>query len=507
MSVGELSLPARRPLRLGTVLLPIAIVFVGAVLRFHLLDKRDFWVDEAASVYFVQLPWGKFWQALWDYQGNMSFYYVLLRGWLALGDSEAAIRSLSVLFGVATIAAIYALGKLMFDRNAATAAAALSAVNLFQIRYSQEARAYSLVILMVVLSTYFFVRAQREPGRRGYWAVYIIVSALAVYSHLYAYLVIGAQWLALGPRKMQLVPMATLLYLLASFLLLTLPFNLFVLRTSGELYWLPQPTPRIVMSFAKLLTGNGGIPLLAAYAIACLPLIGRWGPVSAPANFEKRWCARLVTLWLFFPIVATLLVSLYKPVFYDRYLAICAPALALLAGHGIAGLAQRSRRTKIVAAGLFAGMLVLSALGIQRYDRTAVSFGDHWKAVTRQIIQNQLPGDVALLYRPSGFWPYRYYVAQESPAVAYRAPVVVYPTDTINPEQTISVDDATAIVRGHRRVWLVLQHLTVQRDHEDAGRTIEAALVGYRIVSEASFPGATGPIIVKLYAAQGMVNR
>lgn len=80
MRVGGLSRPAMRPLRLGAVLLPIAIVLIGTVLRFHLLDKRDFWVDEAASVYFVELPWAEFWRAIFDFQGNMSFYYVLLRG-------------------------------------------------------------------------------------------------------------------------------------------------------------------------------------------------------------------------------------------------------------------------------------------------------------------------------------------------------------------------------------------------------------------------------------------
>ena len=102
----------------------------------HLLTKRDLWVDEASSVFLARLPWRDFWKALWDFQGNMGLYYFLLCGWLHLGDSEVAVRGLSVLFGVAVIPATYLLGKQLFDKNAAIASAALSAVNVsrFDIR-------------------------------------------------------------------------------------------------------------------------------------------------------------------------------------------------------------------------------------------------------------------------------------------------------------------------------------------------------------------------------------
>ena len=46
----------------------------------------------------------------------MALYYVLLRGWIHLGDSEFMVRALSVLMGVLTIPAIYYLGKQLFDR-------------------------------------------------------------------------------------------------------------------------------------------------------------------------------------------------------------------------------------------------------------------------------------------------------------------------------------------------------------------------------------------------------
>ena len=76
----------------GSALL-LLIVAAGVVLRLHLLTRRDLWVDEALSVVLARMPWRHFWQALWDFQANMALYYLLLRGWLHLGDSEGLVRS------------------------------------------------------------------------------------------------------------------------------------------------------------------------------------------------------------------------------------------------------------------------------------------------------------------------------------------------------------------------------------------------------------------------------
>src|SRR5208283_2032042 len=66
--------------------------------------------------------------------------------------------------------------------------------------YSQEARSYTLTILLVLLSSYFFVRAV-EDGRRKYWVLWTIISILAFYSHDFSALVLVAQACSLFFRK------------------------------------------------------------------------------------------------------------------------------------------------------------------------------------------------------------------------------------------------------------------------------------------------------------------
>ena len=84
-------------------------------------------------------------------------------------DRPLGLRSLSALAGVATIPVAFLLGRELRGRRAGLIAAALVAVNPMLIWYSQEARAYALLVLFCALSLLYCVRALRVgegPMRR-----------------------------------------------------------------------------------------------------------------------------------------------------------------------------------------------------------------------------------------------------------------------------------------------------------------------------------------------------
>ena len=174
----------------------LVLALSAAALRFHSLGAKTFWFDEGVSVAIARLDAYNLWRILWRREANMSLYYALLHAWLWVGNSEFFIRSLSVLFGAASIPAIYALGRRLFDAQTGFIAAALLAVNAFHVCYSQEARSYSLMVLLCILSSLYFVKTLDAPSRRNRVA-YVTFSALAVYAHFYSLLLIVAQWLAL----------------------------------------------------------------------------------------------------------------------------------------------------------------------------------------------------------------------------------------------------------------------------------------------------------------------
>jgi 4-amino-4-deoxy-L-arabinose transferase-like glycosyltransferase len=90
----------------------------------------------------------------------------------------------------------YLIGRQLASRRAGLTLAALVAVNPMLIWYSQEARAYSLLVLLCAASLVFFLRARRT-GRAldlGLWALF---SALALCSHYFAAfpIAVEAVWL------------------------------------------------------------------------------------------------------------------------------------------------------------------------------------------------------------------------------------------------------------------------------------------------------------------------
>jgi hypothetical protein len=134
---------------------------------------------------------------------------MLLDGWMRVfGDSEAAVRSLSALFGTATIVVAFLIGRRLATARVGAVLAALVAFNPLLVWFSQEARPYALLVLLSGLSFLFFADALEKPTKRAL-ALWAVASGLALATHYFAALLIVPEvvWLLarVRPRR-QLVP-------------------------------------------------------------------------------------------------------------------------------------------------------------------------------------------------------------------------------------------------------------------------------------------------------------
>ena len=93
------------------------VLVIATLLRTYKLGNKSFWLDEAASNMLARSDWHTFLNALVHRQANMTLYYLVLRGWMHLGNSEALVRLLSVLFGVASIPLMYQLAAYIFGQR------------------------------------------------------------------------------------------------------------------------------------------------------------------------------------------------------------------------------------------------------------------------------------------------------------------------------------------------------------------------------------------------------
>ena len=182
-----------------------AIVVLAAALRFPTLDVQSFWVDEAATAQLLDGSFGDMLDGVADGESTPPLYYVLAWLWAQpFGIGEVGLRSLSALFGVATVPVIHAVGARLAGTRAGNVAALLVAVNPLLVWFGQEARAYALLVLLTALSLFALLWALERPSARRL-ALWAVVAAAALATHYFAvFVLVGeAGWLlySLGPQR------------------------------------------------------------------------------------------------------------------------------------------------------------------------------------------------------------------------------------------------------------------------------------------------------------------
>ena len=417
-------------------------ICLAAALSAYRIGAQSLWVDEAFSVAVARLGWSPMWDLILTEEPNMAPYYVLLRAWLHLGSSEAAVRSLSALCVVAAVLPIYGLGLRLFDRTAAGIGALLFAANAYVIAQgAQEARAYGLVLLCVTASSYLFVRLVERPSV-ALQLGYVVVSLLAVYTHFFAAGVIGAHFVAaLFKRPDRASRRAVMVSMLAIALLLS-PLSLPILTLGGgRMPWLQAPSLMTLGWTLVDLTGRGGRVLLAGYAIACGVAVAHW-----LQRREGGWSVPFLLTWFAMPVLAAFLFSiLVEPVFTTRYLIVAVPPLALLAGAGLAGL----RPTSLRAAAL---LLLLALAGRALHWWYTGRFPkEDWRAAAQEVMSRTEPNDGILFWDPIMRIPFEYYTQRRARPR--------WPERLDNSGQSSDLDDWAARARVRfSRVWVVVTH-------------------------------------------------
>ncbi|HKN35850.1 MAG TPA: glycosyltransferase family 39 protein [Terriglobales bacterium] len=444
--------PTRHPIEL---LILSALMLISAVLCLVFLAKKPFWFDEAFSVELARFNWHNFAGLVWKREGNMALYYLLLRGWAPFGHSPFFFRSLSVLPAVATVPVVYWLGRRLYDARTGLIAATLLTFNAWHIRYAQEARSYSLFVFLAALSSAFLIAYLLRPSPQTR-AGHVLASSLAVYAHFYAGLLVIAQWLSLRFLDREQIPQATNRNW-RWIVLLTAPAMIFVAKTGASpLHWIQRPGINDLYQFSEQITGNGGVLLVLAYVVACiaalLPIT--WTEWQVP---RSAWRVRFLPIWLLFPVLFTLAVSIVRPLFLGRYFVFCLPALVLLAGAGLA----RVNRTwlLILALGVF---LVLSLKGtMSYYDHDFDLTRDNWAGVSKYVLTNSHPGDALVFHAAMGRMPYQFF--QSLARNSATAPAIVFPGKggSLDFHELLAKptpEDLRAIAVEYNRVWVVLMN-------------------------------------------------
>lgn len=435
----------------GSRWIPVVIgaTAVATLLVSFRIGTHGLWYDEGHTIGTVDRPVG---DALWriaNWELNQSPFHLLILGWYRVVDTEGALRAAPALFAVASVPLTYALGRRLLGARVGAIAAVLLAVHPFVIEWGQQLRAYSMVLFLVLAATLLLVQAVERPTRLRI-ACYAVVAALAVYTHFFAALVLGAHALSLlllrpGPRRL-LVGAGVV-----GGVLLLPALEFFLNRDGDPLEWVEETSQTRLNATAGELAGGNRLQLVVygLAAVAGLYVLGR--RALDRRDPDAAWRASLPVLVLVVPPAATLLLSVTaKPLLEARFLIVAIPGLVLVAAAAI------DRLSRPWAGLALAALVATSAAGLwDWYDRPPF---DQWREAVAAVHDTAVTGDVVLTDPVRAGHVVRYYAERDDLPVH-----VGYPEDMAeaNPEQVHVIarfDDevpvAGAGLRPDMAVWL-----------------------------------------------------
>jgi mannosyltransferase len=179
---------ARRSLAPWLVAAVVVVLVAGVVMRF--VSFSEMWLDEALTVNVSRLPLRDIPDWL-RHDGAPPLYYFLLHAWTSVfGTSNFGVRSLSAVFSVATLPAVWFAGRRVAGRTGAWIALLVVASSPFAIGFGTEARMYSLMMLLVTLG-YLAMRRLLERPSLGRQAVVALLTGLVLYTQYWAFYLIA----------------------------------------------------------------------------------------------------------------------------------------------------------------------------------------------------------------------------------------------------------------------------------------------------------------------------
>lgn len=387
------------------------------VLGLLFLGRHSLWVDEAYTWSTVDRSFGALLHLLVTSEGLQIAHSLLLWPIARVSQSEVALRLPSALAFAATVPAVWLVGRRLFDDRAGLVAGLLFAVNGWGLQYAQEARSYALETALVACAAAALVVEVERPSRRSR-VVWVVWSALALYAHGLAVVMIGAQLLALLVLPRERRPLRRWAANVGWLALVAAPawiLPALEVNTGRDYSWVAAPGIAAIRSLAWLASGRtitATVPYALAGAVAGVLLVVVWRRHGRSVALFRP---ALATSWAVVPAAALMLVSQVRPLYVERYVVASLPAVVVLVAWAVTRI---GRRTVLAAAMVV--LLVGASRGVWR-TYTAPSWQD-WRLVTADVLARARPGDGVIFAIDDARLPFAYY-ARGRPLLRELVPV------------------------------------------------------------------------------------
>ncbi|MHB8620656.1 MAG: glycosyltransferase family 39 protein, partial [Chloroflexota bacterium] len=392
----------------------------------HSLGRQSFWPDEAYSWDLASRPAGDIIHTV--IADHVPGYFLLLHVWMQLtGQSQYALRFLSLIFGVLVVALLISLSRALLGPGPASLAGLLAVANPFLAYYSQETRMYSLLLALALLTARLLVSlCRRRAGPLG-WGAYSLLIAGGLYVHYYAVLLVPA--LAIGPLllgrakadafRRAAAAMVAAGVLFSPWALTRLNvFNGFIPVTAGTLtlgrlltdYAVAVHAGEATYEIRRLLARQ---PLPWAFVGLCLLTVA-WGVWKGPGRARARWFLVLLAL---LPLATVAALSLGRRDFTPRYAIVALAGYVPLLAAGLWSLRPSPLRW-------FIGLTIFASFGwcLHLYFSDPRFQRQDFRSAIHYAAAGMTNRDLAVLVTNFVAPIWRYYAPPALPALAFPYP-------------------------------------------------------------------------------------
>jgi mannosyltransferase len=459
------------------VLIGLAIFATITLLNLH---NSSIWFDEAFSAYIVQFSFVDI-AYFTSADVHPPFYYWVLKVWTMLfGTDEFGLRSMSIFFGAGAITAAYLLARRFFGRLVAGVSLLFLVLSPMLIRYSDEARMYTLAAAIILLATYVLVKAT-ESNKRRYWIIYGILVTLGMWTHYFAALAWIAHWVwrAFVIRKSTTKPKLfwakffTKNWIIAHVIAigLFLPWMPFMALQLGSIqgtgFWIG---PVSVDSFPNYFTNlfyylehgqtQGWLALILGIVLVGLASLA----IRTYRHFNRtdKFHYLLVSALAFLPVLILFVLSLppIRSSFVERYLLPAIIGFAIFAAVTIVVGTHKWRPIlRVGSVLLIAGMMIVGIVNVYHYGNYNKNSNIHVQ--TRQLVEKikaeAQPGEPIIANSPWVFYEAVAYSTDEHPVYFVDKDVdYIYGSlEMLKSNDMHKIKDIDAFVAAHPVIWYI----------------------------------------------------
>jgi mannosyltransferase len=376
------------------------------------ISAPSYWRDEAATLSAVSRSLPQLIRMLGHVDAVHGLYYLLL--WpvtTVAGTGELATRLPSALAMAAADLGVAAIARNLCSRRVALCAGLVFAILPAVSVQGHNARPYAMVTAAAVLASYLLIRAIADPRPR-WFAAYGLTLALTGYLHLFALLLVPAHTITLmgltkraaraGDRQLadsgqpgdmwRILVARRWLVTVAAVGIAVVPVGVLSWLQRDQAGWIREPGWHNVGTLVTALALGSAV---SAALIGLLAVLGGAHEVRRRAGSPGPGLTWLAAPWLVLPPTMLLAAAEIDPVYTLQYVAFCLPAVALLAGAGLAALRWPLRATALA-------LTVALVLPTQLTLRSPWS-GGSLRAAAQVLAAHERPGDAVIYPGPDAY--------------------------------------------------------------------------------------------------------